>query len=201
MGSSDAPLSPLNKEYFLAAQRGFYYGSVVSSVRIDTDQPRDGKNMHVFTEVQCPDHYHMLVTGAVDMERTIIGTTQYERRGRGPWKLSQVASGAPDLSRCRDLDEMKKRRPPDEAQIELYPGVYGDVQVTKGPIREYHGIKCQEYTVLMKDALPNTNCFAINGDPYTVAHARGNYSTVMYDFNKPIDIQPPVAASQSQKAR
>ena len=202
MGSSDAPLTPLAKEYLLAAQRGFYYGSTVTSLRIETDQLRDGKNMHTLTEVQCPDRYRMLVTGALDMESIFVGTSQYERRGSEPWRVSDAPSGAPGLGRCTDIEEMKKRLPPDEAQIELYSGVYGggSVKVTKGSIREYHGIKCQQYTVVLKDTLPNTNCFAINGDPYTVAHSRGNYSTVMYDFNKPIDIRPPIGESQPRKA-
>lgn len=208
LGTADTPLSPLTKEYMLASQRGFYYLSIAQSWRTVNDRPRDGKMMHVETELQCPDRFHLRLTGAVDMERFIIGNTKYERRNGGTWEVSDAAKGPVEFGHCRALDEMRKRRPPDEAQVELYPGIDAAMIISKGPVREYKGVKCQEYTVSWDDEKTSklsshweirraiTNCYAITGDPYKVSSKYGDSTNITYDLNKPIQVVAPVVASQ-----
>ena len=208
MATSDTPLSPLTKEYMLAAQRGFYYLSLAHSWRTVSDRPRDGKIMHIETELQCPDQFHLRITGPVDMERTILGTRKFERRNGGAWEVSEVGSSPIELGRCQSLDEMRNRRPPDEAQIELYPGIDAAMKVVKGPVREYQGVKCQEYTVSWDDENARkltshwetrgtiTNCYAVEGDPYLVSTKHAESTLVTYDLNKPVHVAAPAVASQ-----
>jgi len=208
MGTSDTPLSPLTREYMLASQRGFYYLSIAQSWRTVSERPRDGKIMHVETELQCPDQFHLRMTGTVDLERFIIGSTKYERRNGGAWDVSDVGKGPIEFGRCQTLEEVRKRRPPDEAQIELYPGIDAAMIVSKGPVREYQGVKCQEYTVSWDEEKARklvshwevgrtiTNCYAVQGDPYMVASTYGGATSLTFDLNKPIHVVAPVVASQ-----
>jgi hypothetical protein len=201
MGSTEKPASPEMKEFILASQRGFYYLSTASSMKSITDQPRGNQSLHSEVELQCPDRYRLRLSSAVDMERIIIGTKQYERRGSSPWTVTDVGPTAKEFGRCRVLEEERKRQPPDEARVELLAGAYADVQASKGPIREYHGVKCQEYTVTSKDRSAMTTCFAIEGEPYRVFYSRDRFSTIDYDRNQPITIEPPKIELARSKAR
>jgi hypothetical protein len=122
----------------------------------------------------------------------VIGHHQYERRGTGPWKHSIVNSVDADLQHCVWLATAPKRPPPDEAEIELMSTRGFEPAVTKGPIREYKGQKCQEWTVKHGSQTPITFCFATEGLPFMVATSRGTADFgFTYDFNKPVNIVPP----------
>ncbi len=191
MTADPAKLSPEVREYMFASQRAWYQFSRATSFRSISNQPRGTQTIHIEAELMCPDRYHVRMTGAVDVERYLIGDKRYERRNSGPWTVSEAKPPIMETARCQSASNQPRRRPPDEADAVAMAPVYADMQVSKGPIREYHGIKCQEFTETGTTFKPFSRCFSLEPESYFIAENHRGYSTIYFDWNKPITITPP----------
>ncbi len=190
-GESAMSASPEMREYVLLSQRGYYFLAQAKSYRRVSDQPRGDKILHSEMELSCPDRFHLKVSGATDYERYVIGDQMYERRGAGTWTRTTLQPPVADLMACRANAYTTRRRPPDEADIEMMLPMYREMTAKKRGLRTYHGIECQEYVHQWQGGPEVTTCFATQGQPYPI-HSGGRYMTSdEFDFNKPIKIEPP----------
>ena len=187
-----ANVTPELREYALTSQRAWYYMSLATSYRRISEQPRDGKILHSESELSCPDKCHLLVTGAADYERYVIGDQQWERRNTKQWTHTTIGPPFADLAACKWKEQQARRRPPDEADIAMMLPRYGSLTVSKLGRKTYQGIECEEYSTHWQEGGPNnTVCFSLGDHPYVIHNQWANTFNTTFDFNKPIDIRPP----------
>lgn len=218
---AQAPASPAEQqravmvEYF-TAWRDSSIAAIKARSHRQTSLHADesGEQTRSEIEVECGGGYHLRVfhNDKLTTELYRIAGNEY-RRDNGKWVSSPAANATYPCPAEKEIEEkVQQTRRIYELNLNNLDSVAAREQITKGPIKEIHGIRCQEWTVRPIPAvsapdpqsaqLPHRpgefSSVCISLEDHTEMERimnSGNPSrpdvTTYYDWNKPLAIRAP----------
>lgn len=184
------PASPTMIEFATDLGMSWNPGMHRGMWRTETDTTRTTGMVHLVGEIQCPDRYRIIVTGAETSEKIFIGKTMYERSGNSAWTTRAIPNPHMILNNCGKSDPP----PNDPARIRLLAEQFNGIQISGPVIREINGHPCREWTRTITEfnraPVPLTMCY----DTRTHALVQSKYGdqVTTFDFDSKVDIKPPL---------
>ncbi|MFQ6016488.1 MAG: hypothetical protein ACE5NP_13715 [Anaerolineae bacterium] len=141
------------------------------------------EGMEIFAEYVLPDKTHTKSEMmGMKVETIVIGDTTYTKIGDGPWQKTEAGPALPPGAAEIEMPEI----------TEMAKEITAGMQIEEVGTETVEGVKCQVYEIRFGEEAEAIRYYVGVDDNLPRKIEMGGMEMIFYDYNAPIEIEPPI---------